>query len=64
MGPTLNNPIPHEPMIDKQIAMRAYEYWEQRGRPSGSSEVDWYRAIDDLRHELSLRPVTRPMVSR
>lgn len=44
---------PYEVMVDKEIAMLAYEYWEQRGRPIGSPEVDWYRAEDDVNREQS-----------
>jgi hypothetical protein len=29
---------------DKSIAERAYELWEARGRPHGSSEQDWTEA--------------------
>ena len=39
---------PYDVMIDKKIANLAYHYWEQRGRPNGSPEVDWYRAADDI----------------
>ena len=39
---------PFDVMIDKKIANLAYHYWEQRGRPNGSPEVDWYRAVDDI----------------
>ncbi len=39
---------PYNVMIDKKIANLAYRYWEQRGRPHGSPEVDWYRAVDDV----------------
>ena len=28
----------------------AYELWEERGRPSGSSEEDWFRAERQLQH--------------
>jgi hypothetical protein len=47
---------PYASLIDREIARRAYEYWEQRGRPIGSPEVDWYRAVDDeqMRHRLGL----------
>ena len=31
-----------------QIAMRAYQRWENRGRPFGSPEVDWVNAEEDL----------------
>jgi hypothetical protein len=46
--------LPHEPMMDKQIAQLAYHYWEERGRPFGSPEVDWYRAIEELNREQPL----------
>jgi DUF2934 family protein len=26
------------------VAKLAYRFWEERGRPMGSPEVDWYRA--------------------
>lgn len=41
------------PLLDarqRRIEERAYVYWEQRGRPIGSPEVDWLKAereIDD-----------------
>ena len=31
------------------VAARAYEYWQERGCPDGSPEVDWQRAEADLR---------------
>ncbi len=33
----------------ERIAERAYFYWEQRGRPEGSSEEDWLRAEHEIR---------------
>jgi hypothetical protein len=30
----------------------AYQLWEERGRPSGSSEQDWVRAEQVIRHHL------------
>jgi hypothetical protein len=44
---------PHEPMIDKEIALLAYRYWEERGRPLGSADVDWYRAIEEINRQLN-----------
>ena len=35
-----------------QIAKLAYQLWEERGRPLGSSEEDWFRAERELNHEL------------
>jgi len=33
---------------DEEIARKAYALWEDRGRPMGSPEEDWYRAKDEL----------------
>ena len=32
----------------EQIALRAYEFWEQRGQPWGTPEEDWFRAEQEL----------------
>ena len=40
-------------MADKFIAERAYHYWEERGRPFGSPTVDWFRAVKDIRGEMT-----------
>ena len=34
------------------VEILAYQFWEERGRPSGSPEVDWFRAERELRHRL------------
>jgi hypothetical protein len=26
----------------------AYEYWQQRGRPMGSPELDWFKAEEEV----------------
>jgi hypothetical protein len=39
-----------EPHNHEEIALRAYYLWEQRGKPIGSPEIDWYLAIEDLNH--------------
>jgi hypothetical protein len=31
-----------------RIAARAYALWERRGKPEGSSEMDWYAAEKEL----------------
>ena len=31
------------------IAALAYELWQARGRPNGSSQEDWFRAAEELR---------------
>jgi hypothetical protein len=36
-----------------EIAALAYDYWQARGCPPGSSEEDWFRAAEDLRSRAS-----------
>jgi len=43
----------------EEISMRAYELWMERGRPHGSPDVDWHRAIEELRSKTSGRTQTR-----
>ena len=31
------------------IAQLAYSYWEERGWPEDSPEIDWFRAEEELR---------------
>ena len=38
----------------------AYEYWEERGRPMGSAEVDWYKAEQTMRSSNLASPVGPP----
>ena len=38
-----------ESMFQEQIRNLAYSLWEQRGRPMGSGEDDWNRAVDEVR---------------
>ena len=35
--------------IHAQIAIRAYQRWEERGHPIGSPEQDWFQAEEELR---------------
>ncbi|HEV8039700.1 MAG TPA: DUF2934 domain-containing protein [Bryobacteraceae bacterium] len=32
-----------------EIAALAYELWQDRGRPDGSSQEDWFHAAEELR---------------
>jgi hypothetical protein len=43
---------------DDEIAARAHQYWIQRGRPSGSPELDWNRARLDLIEERRKRAMS------
>jgi hypothetical protein len=31
------------------IALLAYSYWEARGQPEGSPDIDWFRAEEELK---------------
>lgn len=33
----------------EELSLRAHRFWEERGSPFGSSEVDWYRAEQEMR---------------
>jgi hypothetical protein len=46
----------YDPLIDKEIRELAYKYWEQRGRPFGSAEVDWYRSVADVNRKYAAYP--------
>jgi Protein of unknown function (DUF2934) len=39
-------------MSHEQIANLAYQYWDARGRPDGSPEIDWERAVATLARPL------------
>jgi hypothetical protein len=39
-----------------QIAALAYALWEQRGRPDGSPEVDWFNAESALNQDVLVEP--------
>ena len=35
---------------ENEIALRAYQIWQERGCPSGSDGEDWRQAEEELRH--------------
>ena len=37
-----------------EVERLAYQFWEARGRPSGSDQEDWFRAERELRHHFGL----------
>jgi hypothetical protein len=47
-------------MADKKTAERAYYLLERRGRPFGSPDTDWFRAVEDERQELRCRGLAVP----
>jgi Protein of unknown function (DUF2934) len=46
--------------LHEVIKELAYEYWEERGRPLDSPEVDWYEAEQRLRSSSLASPVGPP----
>lgn len=35
-------------LTEAEISARAYDIWEQAGRPEGQAESHWYQAIEEL----------------
>ena len=46
-----------------QVEKLAYRFWEERGRPSGSPEEDWFKAERELQRELIGPPERLPFSS-
>jgi hypothetical protein len=42
-------PLPAEPTADFDMATIAYRLWEERGRPEGDADRDWYEAERKVR---------------
>jgi hypothetical protein len=60
LGGIVNHPGP----MHQQIALRAYEYWQERGYPLGTPETDWFRAEQELiKAESALSRVAREVGS-
>jgi len=38
----------------EEVRTRAYLFWEERGRPEGSADEDWFRAEPSVRDEQSV----------
>jgi hypothetical protein len=39
-----------------EIARLAYQNWQQRGRPIGTPEEDWFRAEEEIKQHLDDAP--------
>ena len=46
-GNAVSESANHAPS-DDEIALKAYALWEDRGRPMGSPDEDWFRAKNEL----------------
>jgi len=40
----------------EDVAKLAYRFWEERGRPMGSPEADWYRAEREVETSHQVMP--------
>jgi hypothetical protein len=38
----------HPSAFHEAIELRAYQFWEERGRPWGTPDVDWFKAEEEL----------------
>jgi len=45
------DPPPESISMHEQIGALAFALWEERGRPEGSPETDWFRAKQTLQSE-------------
>ena len=44
-----------DPAVEERIRLRAYEIWEEEGRPPGRDVEHWIRAVLELAREGSIR---------
>jgi hypothetical protein len=45
-----------ESMIRQRVCERAYQLWEERGRPEGSPDEDWYLAEREIEGPKAAEP--------
>ena len=45
----------YDVMAEKKTAERAYYLWQRRGRPFGSPDIDWFKAVEEEQEELRCR---------
>jgi hypothetical protein len=43
------HPAAAETLSESEIAVRAYELWQERGCPIGSDQEDWFQAEKELK---------------
>lgn len=44
-----------DPAVEERIRARAYEIWEEEGRPTGRDVEHWIRAVLELARDGSIR---------
>ena len=50
-----NDSFTSDSFTSEEVAAHAYRCWHERGCPSGSPEVDWHRAEEELRNRRTSR---------
>lgn len=48
--------IGHTDPKHEELARLAYQGWQQRGRPIGTPEEDWFRAEEEIKQHLNEAP--------
>ena len=49
-----------DPNLMTRIRQRAYEIWEDEGRPDGRERIHWLRAEAEFRERLYARRISNP----
>ncbi len=47
---------PGQTVDEASVATRAYELWQERGRPIGSDQEDWFKAENELKTRTTRGP--------
>ncbi|HEV7717988.1 MAG TPA: DUF2934 domain-containing protein [Arsenicitalea sp.] len=50
--------------MDEQIRVRAYELWEQAGRPTGQEQAFWFKAVAELTEAAMAAAPAKPVRKR
>jgi hypothetical protein len=46
--------------MDEQIRVRAYQLWEQNGRPAGQEQAFWFKAVAEMTEKVMATPAKAP----
>ena len=52
---TILRPVAAQNPDSSAVALLAYEFWQARGCPEGSPEIDWFRAEQKLAEQSAKR---------
>ena len=57
-------PIPSENVGKNEVAALAYQLWQERGRPIGSDQEDWFRAERKIAESKGMNDGSRDSAER